>query len=67
MTGIRTIFGIDKNKIKLEYGEKYFAHFMHEIAPFLAKNWVIESNGIYTLNHEGKLFCDYITEHLFME
>lgn len=67
MTGIRTIYGIDSTKLKNEFGESFVQHFLLEISPFISNRWVLETNGIYTLTDSGKLFCDYITEHLFTE
>ena len=66
MTSIRTIYGIDIQKINATYGSIYFKHFQKEIAPFVSKKWVINTNNIFTLSDDGKLFCDYITERLFI-
>jgi oxygen-independent coproporphyrinogen-3 oxidase len=66
MTSIRTIFGTDTSKIKQDFGVEYVQHFLVEISPFIENNWVIKSDTIYTLNDSGKLFCDYITENLFL-
>ena len=66
MTSIRTIFGTDTSKIKQDFGVEYVQHFLVEISPFIENNWVVKSDTIYTLNDSGKLFCDYITENLFL-
>ncbi len=67
MTSIRTIFGTHSEKIKQDFSEEYLKHFLLEISPFIANNWIIETDGIYTLTNSGKLFCDYITQNLFVE
>ena len=67
MTSIRTIFGVYEDKIKTAFGEEYLKHFLFEISPFMDNNWVKEEKNIYTLTKTGKLFCDYITTHLFFE
>ncbi len=67
MTRIRTIFGVDAQTIKQDFGELYYAHFMLEISPFISNKWVVEDNGNYTLTDAGKIFCDYITENLFAD
>lgn len=67
MTSIRTVFGVDLNKIKADFGDDFSTHFLFEISPFIDNKWIVEANEIYTLTNTGKLFCDYITEHLFVE
>ena len=67
MTSIRTIFGVDIDKIKQNYGDDFLQHFLFEISPFIDNNWIKTDNNIYTLTNNGKLFCDYITQHLFIE
>ena len=67
MTSIRTIFGVDIHKIKADFGDAISSHFLMEIAPFIDNKWIANTNEIYTLTNSGKLFCDYITEHLFLE
>jgi oxygen-independent coproporphyrinogen-3 oxidase len=67
MTSIRTIFGTHTEFIKTAFGEEYLKHFLFEISPFMDNNWIKEDEKIYTLTQTGKLFCDYITTHLFFE
>ncbi len=67
MTNIRTIFGVDKSVIQVKFGNEFLQHFLLEISPFIENKWVTETNGIYILTNSGKLFCDYITENLFIE
>jgi oxygen-independent coproporphyrinogen-3 oxidase len=65
MTSIRTIWGVDKSIISNRYGDDYLNHFLLEISPFISNGWVVEEKDCFTLTNSGKLFCDYITEHLF--
>jgi len=67
MTSIRTIFGTHALTIKADFGDEYLQHFLLEISPFIDNHWIKEIDRIYTLTDSGKLFCDYITEHLFFE
>ncbi|MFN8263339.1 MAG: radical SAM family heme chaperone HemW [Chitinophagales bacterium] len=67
MTSIRTIFGVDIRKLQHDFEEKYVQHFLREIKLFKTKNWIEENNGIYRLTDKGKLFCDHISAHLFIE
>lgn len=66
MTSIRTMFGVDSDKITYEFGEDYLQHFLLEISPFISNQWVSKTDNIYTLTDAGKLFCDYITENIFI-
>ncbi|MBK6273594.1 MAG: radical SAM family heme chaperone HemW [Saprospirales bacterium] len=67
MTSIRTVFGVDLSKIKQDFGDDFQHHFLFEISPFIDNKWIVNTNEIYTLTNSGKLFCDYITTHLFIE
>lgn len=67
MISIRTIFGVDLSKIKQDFGDDFHHHFLFEISPFIDNKWIVNTNEIYTLTNSGKLFCDYITTHLFIE
>lgn len=67
MTSIRTVFGVDLTKIKQDFGDDFQRHFLFEVSPFIDNKWIVNTNKIYTLTNSGKLFCDYITTHLFIE
>jgi oxygen-independent coproporphyrinogen-3 oxidase len=66
MTAIRTMYGVNSEKIKNDFGEEYLQHFMLEVSPFMDNKWIKNLNNIYTLTNVGKLFCDYISENLFI-
>lgn len=66
MTSLRTVFGVAVKKINHDFGDIYVRHFYLEIAPFIEKKWVECTDEIYTLTDLGKLFCDFITEELFI-
>jgi len=66
MTSIRTMFGVDSNKVRYEFGESFLQHFLIESSPFIDNKWIHCRGNIYTLTDSGKLFCDYITENLFI-
>ena len=67
MTSIRTVFGVDLTKIKQDFGDDFQHHFLFEVSPFIDNKWIVNTNEIFTLTNSGKLFCDYITTHLFIE
>ena len=66
MTSIRTIWGIDTEKIHLEFGEEKFNNFIKSSHNYLDKNYLVEENGVYKLTRQGKLFADSITADLFI-
>jgi oxygen-independent coproporphyrinogen-3 oxidase len=65
MTSLRTIWGIDTEKIDKQFGNEFFKHFEFEIKSFIDNNWVVQTKNKYFLTNKGKLFCDFITEQLF--
>lgn len=67
MTSIRTVFGVNLSKIKQDFGDDFQHHFLFEVSPFIDNKWIVNTNEIFTLTNSGKLFCDYITTHLFIE
>lgn len=66
MTNIRTISGVDAQHIATVFGDAFLQHFLFEIAPFEDNKWVMQEGETYRLSDSGKLFCDYITENLFL-
>jgi oxygen-independent coproporphyrinogen-3 oxidase len=66
MTGLRTIWGIDLEKIKQLFGKQYELYLRQKIARFLDEELVcIESNVVKTTN-KGKFLADGIASDLFM-
>jgi len=66
MTSLRTMWGIDLQKIKAIYGEAFLEETLHNLRNFEDKNWLSITGGIVTLNKEGKLFADHIASELFI-
>ena len=62
MTALRTIWGIDLNKI----GENFQSHFLKEIDSYLKSKHVKTSNQKYFLTRNGKLLADKIAMDLFI-
>lgn len=65
MTGLRTMWGIDMDKIHEDFGEMY----LNQLKEELKDEWLehkIEINGsIITLTTHGKSFADGIASHFF--
>jgi oxygen-independent coproporphyrinogen-3 oxidase len=63
LTRLRTIWGCNVNEMEKLFGKKFSDHFLQEISA--KKNFIIEKNGVFTLNKEGKLLADGIASDLF--
>jgi oxygen-independent coproporphyrinogen-3 oxidase len=66
LTRLRTVWGIDLNQIKTQFGGDFQNILKMNIAPYLASNMVLESNNLYTLSEEGKYLADKISSDLFV-
>ncbi len=67
MTSIRTMWGIDLEKIKKKYGSKLAGQTLLAIKPFVKQQQVILQNNHIILTQQGKLFADGIAASLFIE
>lgn len=63
LTRLRTIWGCSIHEIKNSFGEDMFIHFLNKANA--KKEFLIEKEGNYTLNFNGKLNADGITSDLF--
>lgn len=66
MTSLRTIWGVDSAKIKLDFGEHYWANTQQKIVALIDKNWIETKADKIFLTREGKLFADHIASELFI-
>ncbi|TKC07514.1 radical SAM family heme chaperone HemW [Pedobacter frigoris] len=66
MTSIRTMWGTDLNKVKMEFGKLFIEDTLKAIKPFIERQWLINQNDHLILTQEGKLFADYIASELFL-
>lgn len=64
MTGLRTKWGISKEKIN-KLPNKYIQHFKLSIGVYLEDNTIIESNSFYILSEKKRFFADGIASELF--
>jgi oxygen-independent coproporphyrinogen-3 oxidase len=67
MTSIRTMWGMDLNKIQQDFGQDFRDTIERSVQKFLNKNQVSKQGDIITLTTEGKLFADQIAAALFFE
>jgi oxygen-independent coproporphyrinogen III oxidase len=67
MTSLRTVWGLDLNKISKDFGSDYKDQIEEGLKEFFEKELVINREGIVTLTSQGKLFADHIASELFVE
>ncbi len=65
MTALRTIEGIDLNKIDSDFGKEITIELLQKIEKFQKTEKVIKNDGRLFLTREGKLFADGIASDLF--
>ncbi len=63
LTRLRTIWGCDVKEIEKKFGEKFLSYFKNGCEE--KREFLIETNGVYTLNESGKLQADGIASDLF--
>ncbi|MGV8880105.1 MAG: radical SAM family heme chaperone HemW [Sphingobacteriaceae bacterium] len=66
MTSLRTIWGMDLEKIK-SISEEAEAEIRESAQKFFEKGWIKQLENIIILRKEGKLYADQITAELFIE
>jgi len=66
MTSLRTMWGLDLNKIEAEFA-KYQPVIIKNLSKFFEKNWVTQKDNHVILTVSGKLYADYIASELFIE
>lgn len=66
MTSLRTMWGVDLNKIKADFGKDFFEETKYNLKNFEDKDWLIIADEKIKLNQSGKLFADHIASELFI-
>ncbi len=66
MTALRTMWGIDVEKVKNEFGVNTYMHLIKEAKPFFNILLLTKKNGRLLLTNKGKLFADKIASTLFL-
>ena len=65
MTGLRTIWGVDLNRIAA-FGLDYKNNFLRTIQPFLDNGIALQNQEHYVLSKKGKLMADGVASALFI-
>lgn len=65
MTGLRTIWGVELDRVLREFGSDYHRYLIQESASFIAEGLMNEQEGILTITDKGKFLSDGIASDLF--
>jgi oxygen-independent coproporphyrinogen-3 oxidase len=66
MTSLRTMWGVDLDKINRDFGPAFLADTLKNSKVFEERAWLLQSDGSLKLTEEGKLFADYIASEFFL-
>jgi len=67
MTSLRTMWGIQLDKINTDFGQGYGNLTLKQAKPFIANGKLSLNDNVIKLTNEGKLFADGIAAELFAE
>lgn len=66
MTGLRSIWGVDLDRIASEFGSNYVAYLNQQAAKFLEQGLLVLEDGKLLTTKKGKFLADGIASDLFM-
>ena len=66
MTSLRTMWGMDMNKIKITWGNEYYEMVDSELGRQFRQGNMERNNKTITLTTRGKLYADKIAGDLFV-
>lgn len=65
MTGLRTIWGVDLNRVSAEFGADFHDYLLRESASFIADGLMCKQDSILSITDKGKFLSDGIASDLF--
>ncbi len=66
MTGLRTIWGVSKEKITEEFGSDYASYLEHQSEKFTEQQLLVWEDAILRTTKQGKFLADGIAADLFL-
>ena len=66
MTSLRTVWGIDLEKVKQDFGEEFLEETKRNLRSFEDKDWLLLDDEKIKLTKNGKLFADHVASELFI-
>ena len=67
MLGLRTVDGVDADRLRRDFGEKAWLHFTSEAQRHITQGRLKEKNGHYVLTREGIMLSDSIVRDLMWD
>ena len=66
MTSLRTMWGVDLQKITADFGKDFLDETQHNLRSFEDTDWLVIDGNNIKLSQNGKLFADHIASELFI-
>lgn len=66
MTGLRTIWGVSTERVKKEFGSKYYEYLLQQAGNYLERELLVLENQTLLTTKKGKFLSDGIASDLFM-
>jgi len=65
MTGLRTIWGVNVNRVATEFGNEFKNYLLEEADKYIVKGLLVVQDNILTTTREGKFLADGLASDLF--
>ncbi|MEC4117609.1 radical SAM family heme chaperone HemW [Myroides phaeus] len=65
MTGLRTIWGVDVNRVHRDFGQDFYDYLIQESTHFIADGLMHREGDVLTITDKGKFLSDGIASDLF--
>jgi len=66
ITSLRTMWGIDMDYLREEWGTEYHEHINKQSVPYINRGKIRKANGKLFLTREGMLIVDHIIQEIFL-
>lgn len=66
MTSLRTIWGVDMNKVRNQFPKDFLTALVKDAEPYFQNGWLQQSGEFLILSDTGKLYADKISSALFI-
>ncbi len=66
MTGLRTIWGVSLNKVKIDFGERYHGYLLTHAQKYMEEKLLVLEENTLLITKKGKFLADGIASNLFM-
>ncbi len=67
MTGLRTIWGVSLEKVRIDYGDKYLKYLLKSSEKYIENSLLLLEKGVLKTSERSKFISDGITTELFSD